>query len=135
MNDVVGEKEREPLTESMFEQKLAQVRNQPSERDRGRLLRNIAGNFTMSAQQAFELCNECHDSESKIAAGEALYEAVTDQEQFVETCVAKLFKFAEDREEFCQKLGVEYKEPEKRKSAAKPKVAKFDTNGVSGYSA
>ena len=53
-----GEKKREDLDEIMFEQKRGQAAKAPSEKDRARLIRNVADNFMMSPEQAVGLAAE-----------------------------------------------------------------------------
>ncbi|GBG31400.1 Hypothetical Protein FCC1311_076242 [Hondaea fermentalgiana] len=129
-------KERVPLEDGMFEQKLGQVTRQASERDRARLIKNIVDNFALTVDQAIAIVGACHDSQSKLDASVVIVASIPEDalEEFADAGVAKLFKYKEDREEFCEKLGVEYREPERPKSAQRPKVATFDKQNVAGYS-
>lgn len=126
--------QREPLDDAMFQQKLVQVRNQPSEKDRLRLLKNIQNNFLVNAEQAVSFSGECHDYDSKTEAAVMFYDVVDDKDAFVKMAVDEIFKYDEDKKAFCDKVGVPVPEKERPKSVDKPKVAKFDQQSVPGYS-
>jgi len=125
----------EVLDDGNFQGKLGQVRRQPSERDRARLIRNLSENFQLSAAQAIALVAECHDFESKMAASKAVLEAVpADQrEAFAHDGMAKLFRFEDDRKEFCALVGVEFVPPASAGGPGGPQVARFDNHNTAGY--
>ena len=132
----------EALDAGMLRDKLVQVGNMPNERDRRRLIKNIADNFALEPEQAVALCGECHDSGSKFAAAVAVFDALEGDEKkgaFVKLAVKSLFKFAEDKKEFCDKLSWDYvEETEEVAPPSGHQVSKFDNKGqhsVSGYAA
>mmetsp|Transcript_18200 Transcript_18200/g.35757 ORF Transcript_18200/g.35757 Transcript_18200/m.35757 type:complete len:136 (-) Transcript_18200:267-674(-) len=129
-------KERVALEDHEFSLKLGQVKRQPSERDRARLIKNMVENFVLSVDQAIALVDECQDFQSKMDASLEVVKAIPEGtlEEFANIGVAKLFKYKEDRTEFCEKLGVDYREPDRPKSVSRAKVATFDKQSVAGYS-
>jgi len=126
------------LDDVLFQQKLGQVKKQPSEKDRMRLLKNVADNFRLSVDQAFDFCSECHDAGSRMDVATMLYEsedALEDKQAFVDKCLASLFKYEEDKKEFCDKLHIEFKTSKRDDDASSGvKVNRFDKHSVSGYS-
>jgi len=123
------------LESVLFEQKLGQVGKSPNEKDRLRLIRNITLNFILTADQAYELLSKTHEFSALLDGAELVYPVVKDEEKdhFIFLGVNKLCKYPEDRQAFCERLGVEVQEPEKRKSGPKVKVATFDKQDVAGY--
>mmetsp|Transcript_4022 Transcript_4022/g.5873 ORF Transcript_4022/g.5873 Transcript_4022/m.5873 type:complete len:129 (+) Transcript_4022:1914-2300(+) len=127
----------EILDDVMFEQKLGQVKKQPSEKDRERLLRNLRDNFYMTGEQACKFCAECHNGQAKMTAAKILYECVREEERenFVRIGLDTICKYPEDKKEFCELFGVENKPSETTANDTGPKVSSFDKQSVSGYTA
>mmetsp|Transcript_22770 Transcript_22770/g.40362 ORF Transcript_22770/g.40362 Transcript_22770/m.40362 type:complete len:132 (+) Transcript_22770:99-494(+) len=127
----------EVLDDSMFEQKLGQVRRQPSEKDRFRLIKNLCNNFVVSAPQALGFVHECHTSSSKIDAAAVLYSVLSEEEKpiFVEEANTSVFQFADERETLCERLGIDVVEPRAPEpSAPGVQISRFDQQETPGYS-
>ena len=94
-----------PIDAGALEGALERMSSSPSDRDRGRILRSLVGNFTCTCDEALRLVRAMHDSPATVAAAVSVHAMLRDQERFEAVVLAGL-RWEEERQDVRDALAV-----------------------------
>jgi len=78
------------LSDAMFKTKHRQLLNSPQDKDRIRLIKNIADQFVLTPKQAIELCNTCSYFAQTVEACAIVQFRTTNEDEFIHMALVSL---------------------------------------------
>eukprot|EP00164_Ancoracysta_twista_P011576 GFYU01017880.1.p1 GENE.GFYU01017880.1~~GFYU01017880.1.p1 ORF type:complete len:139 (-),score=40.19 GFYU01017880.1:340-720(-) len=100
-----GDGSRVPLDTDEYDGLKEQISRQRTDKDRMRLIKNIAENYSITCQQAKEIIDLQHMSDGKVDAGVTLHPVIVDPEKFSQV-LQDAYKFEEERADVRKALGL-----------------------------
>ena len=123
---------RDPMPASMFESKRKQCEHLPTDRDRLRMIENVASQFLLEPKQAVGFAKTLVAFGQTVEACGRLQELTSNEEEFIHLAL-DLCKFQEDRIAMCGMLGIALVSMPK-KDEPRPPIRKLSINSGLGQS-
>ncbi|KAH9258322.1 hypothetical protein BASA81_003371 [Batrachochytrium salamandrivorans] len=103
----MNKKANDPISPAEFKVKYNHLHNLSTDKDKIRMIRVIASQYTLEPQQACELIKQVQSFTSIVELCAELQYLTSDEDDFVHDAL-ELCKYPEDRVEMCTMLEVEY---------------------------
>lgn len=97
----------DPISESEFKVKYNHLRNLPTDKDKIRMIKVIASQYTLEPKQACDLVKQIQSFGSIVELCADIQYLTSDEDDFVHDAL-ELCQYPEDRVAMCSMLEVEY---------------------------